>query len=224
MVFALDKPVMTMKRILNLIQGLVWWGVSALSTPAFAQDTTLQTQFSLPKAKYSRHALTVETLGKGGLYSLNYDYLASAKSAIGFGLSYQSIRAQPTISDAQVQLITLPVYANFYFPFQEHRPFVSTAVTFVKAHATANVDFSNIFSGIQLTYSANGSPEDKQELKVDKADMSFENSVDLLLAIPSLGAGYEFRTSEGAIFRLQALAFVYDKITPWAGLSFGVAL
>jgi len=54
--------------------------------------------------------------------------------------------------------------------------------------------------------------------------MSFENSVDLLLAIPSLGAGYEFRTSEGAIFRIQALAFIYDKITPWAGLSFGVAL
>lgn len=211
---------MNIKRLFILFQIMLWLSSIALSATAFAQDTTLKTSLQNP---FKRHALSVEALGKGGLYSLNYDYLASSKSAIGFGFSYQSIRAQPTVSDAQVELVTLPIYANFYFPFQDHRPFLSTAVTFLKAHATANVDLSSVFSGVQITYAA--TPEDhQQQLTIDKADLSMDNSLDLLLAIPSLGVGYEYRTSEGAIFRVQALGFIYDKLSPWAGLSFGVGL
>ncbi|WP_413291525.1 hypothetical protein [Bdellovibrio sp. HCB337] len=209
------------KNFLVLASVFVLASGMALPRAAFAQEQDLQ--LTIPAKKfYSRHALSVETLGKGGLYSLNYDYLASLKSAIGFGVSYQSIRAKPTVSDAQIELFTLPVYANFYFPFQAHRPFLSTAVTFFKAHATANIDLSTVFSGMRMTYSAEGVED--QEISIDKADMSMDNSVDLLLAVPSVGTGYEYRTADGAIFRVQGLVFVYDKIFPWAGLSFGVAL
>lgn len=211
------------KNWISLAMAFILAGGIVLPATSFAQDLTLQTSPAVaPRKQYSRHALSVETLGKGGLYSLNYDYLASLKSALGFGFSYQSIRAQPTVSDAQINLITLPVYANFYFPIQDHRPFLSTAVTFIKAHATANLDLSSVFSGMRLTYTSE--TEDGQELTIDKADFNMNNKVDLLLAVPSVGAGYEYRTSDGAIFRIQALAFVYDQITPWAGLSFGVAL
>jgi len=193
---------------------------------AFAQapeiETTIQAPVA-PRKAYNRHAITVEALGKGGLYSLNYDYLVSLKSAIGFGISYQSLHANPTVSDAAVELITLPVYANFYFPFANHRPFLSTAVTFLKAHASANVDLSNLFAGMKWTYEPNDGSESKT-LTVNRADMALNNNVDILIAIPSLGAGYEFRTADGAIFRLQAMGFVSDKIYPWAGLSFGVGI
>lgn len=216
---------MLAERLKTLFKALICWSVLALAGPCFAQNNQVVQTSTVPpfKQSYNRHTLTVETLGPGGLYSLNYDYLVSLKSALGFGISYQSLRANPTVSDAEVQLITLPVYANFYFPFNEHRPFVSTAVTFIKAHATANVDLSTLFGGMQWSYDQ-GEGSQKQTLTVEKADMSLNNNIDVLVAVPSLGAGYEFRTSEGAVFRVQALTIIADKIIPWAGLSFGVGL
>lgn len=196
-----------------LLRTILFSIIMMLSGPLHAQISA--------KAPYNRHALSVETLGKGGLYSLNYDYLASYRSALGLGFSYQSIRAHPMISEAQIQLVTLPVYANFYFPIENHRPFLSTAVTFIKAHATANLDLSEVFAGMKLSYASDNNEE---QVSVEKADLKMNNSVDVFFAIPSLGAGYEFRTAEGAIFRLQALGFIHDKITAWGGLSFGVAL
>lgn len=215
---------MVIERLKLFFKALICWSVVIQAGPAIAQTSQVQTLLpSTYKKTYKRHALTVETLGKGGLYSLNYDYLTSLRSALGFGFSFQSLRANPAISDAEVQLITLPVYANFYFPFSAHRPFVSTAVTFLKIRATANVDASALFNGMSWTYDPGGEA-DKQTLTVDKADLSLHNKVDILLAIPSLGAGYEYRTASGAIFRIQALGFISDKIIPWAGLSFGVGI
>jgi hypothetical protein len=62
-------------------------------------------------AELNRHAVSLELLGRGLLYSFNYDYLVQENIALGGGLSRVSISS----GSSSASVTSIPLYANYYF-------------------------------------------------------------------------------------------------------------
>ncbi len=78
-------------------------------------------------------AFSLELLGRGSLYSLNYDRSLNDSMAVGGGLSFYS----SYIVDVSATVLLFPVYMNYYFTPTLHRPFVTGGIDFL--FATADV-------------------------------------------------------------------------------------
>ena len=74
-----------------------------------------------------KHSITMELLGRAGLYSFNYDYLIQDNLALGAGLSTYSLSSGETRASTWV----LPVYANYYFNQGEHRFFATGGLSLI---------------------------------------------------------------------------------------------
>lgn len=115
-----------MKRLATLVMALML---------AFTYEANAAEASSRP------HAVSVELLGRGLLYSINYDYLINDDIALGAGFSHQSYSAGN--SDATVMIV--PVYANYYFTPGNHRWFATAGANVV--HASGRVDSEEKVSG-----------------------------------------------------------------------------
>lgn len=107
---------------------------------AFALLTT--TVFnSQAGAENRQHTVSLELLGRAGLYSFNYDYSFNPNVSAGAGFSFYSISS----GGDSATLIILPVYVNYYFMEHVHRPFVSGGIDLL--FASAKVGGSGTFTG-----------------------------------------------------------------------------
>jgi hypothetical protein len=119
----------------------------AMETDSYAaleqldETTTLSQSASVPSDDYRRHAISVELLGRGLLYSFNYDYLIHDDIALGAGLSTYSFSS----GNSTARVTFLPVYANYYFTPGEHRWFASGGVNLI--HASGKIDQNEKISG-----------------------------------------------------------------------------
>lgn len=102
---------------------------------------TLAQPTSEVSTDYRRNALSLELLGRGLLYSFDYDYLIHDDVALGIGASTYSFSSGT--SSANVTFI--PLYANYYFTPGEHRWFASGGVNLI--HASGTLDQSEKISG-----------------------------------------------------------------------------
>lgn len=107
-------------------------------------NSSTQTPDSGSGMDMRRNALSLELLGRGGLYSLNYDYLLRDDLALGAGLSTYSISAGGSNASAWI----IPVYANYYITGQKHRLFVTGGADVIMASGNLSSDAQFNGSGI----------------------------------------------------------------------------
>lgn len=77
--------------------------------------------------------LSLEVLGRGGLYSLNFDHSLSESVGLGIGMSYISAQA----GDTSASLLFIPLYTNVYFSPYNHRPFFTAGLDVVNGQVTS---------------------------------------------------------------------------------------
>ena len=95
--------------------------------PSQTQESTME---STSGAASRKHALTLELLGRGGLYSFNYDYTVMQDLAVGVGAAFYSAGG----ASASV----FPLYASQYFGGENHRFMVTGGPTLVLASVDAD--------------------------------------------------------------------------------------
>lgn len=91
-----------------------------------------------------RHAVSLELLGRGLLYSLNYDYLITDDVAVGAGVSTYSISSGSASASAWL----FPIYANYYFTQGPHRWFASGGANLIFASGSVGGDEKVSGSGV----------------------------------------------------------------------------
>jgi len=93
---------------------------------------TLETIKSLEVPELRPNAITFELLGRGGLYSFNYDRSLWGPLALGAGISYYGW-SSGNMGNAEVSAsaLIIPVYGNYYFSMAHHRPFLSAGLDFI---------------------------------------------------------------------------------------------
>ncbi|MCM2276991.1 MAG: hypothetical protein NDJ89_02825 [Oligoflexia bacterium] len=73
------------------------------------------------------NSIALEVLGRGILYSLNFNHAFAERFSGGFGLSYFSI---PLKAGHSASIYLVPIYGNYYLLEGAHRPYVSLGATF----------------------------------------------------------------------------------------------
>lgn len=93
------------------------------------------------------NAISLETLGRGVLYSVNYDRSLGKSVSLGAGFSYYNFVAGP----AHASLLVLPLYSNLYFLSDSHRPFITGGIDIVSISGKVDELLDN-----QIKLSASG--------------------------------------------------------------------
>lgn len=139
-------------------------------------------------------SIGVEVLGRGLLYSVDFDQVVTEDLAAGVGFGTSGTK---TLSgaDTGVTATLIPVYANYYFA-REHGSLFATGG----------------FTVVTNSGSVSG-------LKSSAGNLEFTSSV----MFPSFGLGYEARSDAGFLFRGTGYGLVGAKLVPWLGVSFGYA-
>jgi hypothetical protein len=91
-----------------------------------------------------RSAMSLELLGRGLLYSFNYDYLINDSLALGAGASTYSIGSGTTSASAWI----IPVYANYYLTQGNNRWFTTAGANLIFASASVGDDSRVSGSGV----------------------------------------------------------------------------
>lgn len=94
--------------------------------------------------EYRPHGLSMEILGRGGLYSFNYDYLVNEDLALGAGIASYSLSSGSAKASAWI----LPVYANYYVNPGKHRFFATGGMNLITASGSVGEDAQFKGSGI----------------------------------------------------------------------------
>ncbi len=87
-----------------------------------------------------RNAMSLELLGRGLLYSFNYDYLLKDNLAVGAGISNYSFSSGASSASAWI----IPVYANYYLTGGKHRWFGSAGANLIFANSKGFSDDSRV--------------------------------------------------------------------------------
>jgi len=88
-----------------------------------------------------RNAVSIELLGRGWLYSLNYDHLIFDRLAIGIGASYWNTTSW--WSNINYGATIIPIYGNYYFMTGLNRFFLTAGGDLVFVNPTLNSN--NVF-------------------------------------------------------------------------------
>jgi len=180
--------------ILSLVLTLVV--ISMTSGTALAADLIPTTQSKAPHTRVTYpSAVSVEVLGRGLMYSINFDQVLSDELAAGFGYGSVSTDLRGTSTDAGQSAQMIPAYMNYYF-----------SRTAGSIYGTLGVNVVVNAKKVKGTDSATGGLEFGRES-----------------IMPTVGLGYENRGDTGFLFRVAAYGLVSNNITPWLGFSFGYA-
>lgn len=131
--------------------------------------------------------ISIEGLGRAGLYSINYDRNVSSDWAVGIGFSTYSISLGAQSSSAYI----FPLYVNYYLSSPGNGRFF----------ATAGADI--IITSGDFT-----------------ADGVVESSGIALVT----GAGYEYKSDGGFLFRIAPYLLLGNASGAWLGISLGYSL
>jgi|GEM_PF-3933128 len=164
---------------------------------ALNDGRSLQPQISRSKDSnpfQKRHALNLEVFGRGGLYSLGYEFSPRWNYDLGAGFSYQS--ASPLF--LKLEVFTIPLYLQTRFFASRHNLIAGGGITVVHLKATSEaiiVDEHTLIPG--------------------------QNIASMTLPLPNFNAGYEYRSSSNLFFRAQSIFFYSGRLVPFAGISAG---
>jgi len=137
-------------------------------------------------------AASFEAMGRGLLWSVNYDRTLIDSMAVGLGFGTVGTKTA-TGGDGGTMAYLLPLYYNYYF-----------MLTQGSIYATAGVDFVINSGSVKNLGAATG-------------NVDFPSYP----VMPVFGAGYENRSASGFMFRFALYGIWGDGLDPWGGFSFG---
>lgn len=139
---------MKMFTLLVLVAGLMTVAIDSEAAPRNAQSvpsaTTIEADAPEMNESSRRHNISAEILGRGFLYSFNYDYMLTNDVALGAGLSRYSVSSGDSSASAWV----IPLYANYYFNEGKHRFFGTGGANLLLASGTIGDDSKVSGSGL----------------------------------------------------------------------------
>ena len=140
------------------------------------------------------NALGLELLGRGMLYTLNYDRVISDDMSAGFGIGTVSTRFLND-QDTGKSATLVPAYLNYYL----------------------TRDAGSLFGSAGVTLVTNSS--DVKGFKSSTGNLEFPSGA----ILPTFGVGYENRGDAGFLVRVTAYGVLGKSLTPWLGFMFGFA-
>jgi hypothetical protein len=156
----------------------------AVSTSAWAEHTRVT----------NPNALNVEFLGRGMLYSVNYDRVVNDDIVAGFGFGSTPL-SYPDGTGAGVSTALIPVWASYYFAREQGSFYVTGGADIVTN--------TGAVSGLKSTF----------------GNIAFNANP----VLPYVGVGYENRGDSGFLFRVAVYGILTANVYPWGGLSAGYA-
>ncbi len=108
------------------------------TAPVLAQS---QAQDDVNSNDMRKNGMSLELLGRGLLYSFNYDRMVTDNIAVGMGVSHYSISS----GDSNASAWILPVYANYYVTGGHNRWFLTGGADL--AFASGNMGSDSKVSG-----------------------------------------------------------------------------
>jgi hypothetical protein len=151
-------------------------------TSAFAEHTRVT----------NPNALSVEFLGRGLMYSVDFDRVVNDDIVAGVGIGSTSMRNQDG-TDPGVSTLLIPVYASYYFMRDQGSLYLTVGADIVSNSSAVN--------GLKTTY----------------GNMTMNSNA----VLPTFGLGYENRSDAGFIFRIAAYGIYASSLNPWGGLTLG---
>ncbi len=172
---------------------------TAIQPPASPSAMSYGSSRQLAPAEARPLVLTAELGGRGIIYSANLDYSVAKPLSLGIGISHISI--------SDFSLTALPVYANLYPVGQSHRLLVTVGAT------------------LGILHMAGRAPQDRTD-SFDFFESSSSEARTGFGILPVFGAGYEYRSMSGFVFRAVPYLFIggTGELQATGGLSFGAAL
>lgn len=202
-----------MKVLVFLVSLLAGFSLFA-QEPVKSTSVTYERQLRAPK-KYKKNILQLELLGRGIFYGIGYERMLNQEIGIGASLSYTKFNWQPFFIETEVQVITVPLYMNYYMNPGRHNFVLTGGLTAWHISATSRVSDS-LTTALEEQYNQNG---ETNPYAFDEIEFTASGT----FAVPQAGMGYEFRGSSGFITRANLYAFYIGRILPFFGLSVGVA-
>lgn len=135
--------------------------------------------------------ISAEILGRGMLWSINFERVVSEQAAVGVGYGQVATEQSEVETDRSARMI--PVWMNYYLSDSGNSAFVTGGANVVLNSGSVKRDTATV-SALKL-------PNDA--------------------ILPVAGGGYESRTDTGFLFRFGAYLLVGDNVKPWMGFTFG---
>lgn len=117
---------------------------SAAETPALAPNASESQTPDLNGHELRKNAMSLELLGRGLLYSFDYDRMVTDNLAVGAGASHYSISS----GDASAGAWIIPVYANYYLTGGNSRWFATGGANLIFASGNVGDDAKVSGSGV----------------------------------------------------------------------------
>ncbi len=109
-----------------------------------APSAESKTDLPADTPEYRRNGMSLELLGRGLLYSFNYDYLISDSVALGAGVANYSFSSGSSSASAWI----IPIYANYYLTGGRHRWFATGGANLILASGSTGGDDRVTGSGV----------------------------------------------------------------------------
>jgi hypothetical protein len=112
--------------------------------PSAVAPTQVEASADLDAPELRRNAMSLELLGRGLLYSFNYDKMVTNDLALGAGVSHYGFSSGTSSLSAWI----IPVYANYYFTGGKNRWFATGGADVILSSGSAGDDAKVSGSGI----------------------------------------------------------------------------
>jgi hypothetical protein len=135
---------LTLTALTALILAASTFDVDAATPANDPTPNTIESEAAAPANDLRQHSFSLELLGRGLLYSFNYDYAMNEDVALGIGAANYSFSSGTENASAWI----IPLYANYYFTQGKHRLFATGGANVIFASAQANDDEKVSGSGL----------------------------------------------------------------------------
>lgn len=184
--------------------------------PAISSSQNLSSRsFKVQQKKYFKNVVQVEALGRSFLYGLGYERMLNPEVSLGIGFSYTSLATQLGFGDTTFQLMSVPLYVNYYLNPGRHNFVLGGGVNIFSFQARAKASDA-------IQNAADAAAEENNLDTLNWGDLELSGSA--VIPIPQAGMGYEFRSRSGFMTRLNIYGmYALGVFVPWAGISVGAA-
>jgi len=139
------KTTLSLALAASLVLGSLFAiGASAAEVAKTPNSVAQANDNNLDGCDLRRNAMSLELLGRGFLYSFNYDYMLTGDLAVGAGLSHYSVSS----GDSNASALIVPVYANYYLTSGKGRFFATGGANLMFASGSFGEDSKVSGSGI----------------------------------------------------------------------------
>jgi hypothetical protein len=139
------KTSLSLALAASLVLGVIFeMSASAAEMAKAPTSVAAANDNNLDSPELRRNAMSLELLGRGFLYSFDYDYMVNNDLAVGAGVSHYSISS----GDSNASALIIPIYANYYFTSGKGRFFATGGANLMFASGNIGDDSKVGGSGV----------------------------------------------------------------------------